>query len=160
MEPYHKAIKRLTEATTPEESKGELLKDIIAVLRAQRWLYETLHWQVQGSDFYQLHLLFERLYNSVLGEIDGLAEKMVCYYGREAVDAESSLQASQQWLKKWKGEPVARAITSEKQLQILLQQTYKTMKEKKQLSLGLDDFIMGLANNHESNLYLLEQINK
>lgn len=33
------------------------------------------HWNIEGSDFYQLHLLFERIYGVVDEKVDGLAEQ-------------------------------------------------------------------------------------
>lgn len=37
------------------------------------WVY---HWNVVGSDFYQLHELFGEQYNTMFGEIDRLTEHM------------------------------------------------------------------------------------
>jgi DNA-binding ferritin-like protein len=33
------------------------------------------HWNIEGSDFYQFHLLFERIYGMVDEKVDGLAEQ-------------------------------------------------------------------------------------
>lgn len=33
------------------------------------------HWNIEGSDFYQFHLLFERIYGMVEAKVDGLAEQ-------------------------------------------------------------------------------------
>jgi len=33
------------------------------------------HWNIEGSDFYQYHLLFERVYGMVEEKVDGLAEQ-------------------------------------------------------------------------------------
>lgn len=172
MEPYHKQI-QLNEATSPANvvegdlptrlrtnSGQELLKELLSFLRAQQWFLLNLHWQVKGSDFYELHILFERLYGTLGGQIDALAEKIVGYYGVDAVEMNDSMAKAQKWLKEWKGEPVESALNCEKQLQKLIRQTYETMKDKKELSLGLDDFLMGLANDHETHLYLLGQIKR
>lgn len=176
MEPYHKQMQqtqKLNEAASPasavegevptrlrSESGQELLKEVLASLRAQSWLYQTLHWRVQGERFYELHLLFERLYGGLNGQIDALAEKLVGYYGAEAVDADDSMNRAAKWLKEWRGEPVDAALASEKQLQSVVRKTYETLKNKKELSLGLDDYLMSLANDHETHLYLLGQIKK
>jgi starvation-inducible DNA-binding protein len=34
------------------------------------------HWNVEGSDFYEFHLLFERIYTEVYGIIDDFAEEL------------------------------------------------------------------------------------
>jgi starvation-inducible DNA-binding protein len=37
---------------------------------------QSFHWNVEGSDFYEYHLLFERIYDEVYGSIDNFAEKI------------------------------------------------------------------------------------
>lgn len=174
MEPYHKQIQQnLNEATennpvtavegnVPERLRSknglELLKETLAILRGIQWLLLTFHWQSKGPNAYQNHVLFERLYGNLGGQIDDLAEKLVGYYGNEAVDHNDSINRSQKWLAGWKGENIIDvALQAEKQLQAVLRRTYDTMKQKKELSLGLDDYLMALANSHETHLYLLGQ---
>lgn len=37
---------------------------------------QNFHWNVEGSDFYQYHNLFETIYNEVYGAIDAFAENI------------------------------------------------------------------------------------
>ena len=37
---------------------------------------QNFHWNVEGSDFYQLHNLFEDIYTEVYGAVDGFAENI------------------------------------------------------------------------------------
>jgi starvation-inducible DNA-binding protein len=37
---------------------------------------QNFHWNVEGSDFYQLHNLFEDIYEEVYGAVDGFAENI------------------------------------------------------------------------------------
>lgn len=37
---------------------------------------QNFHWNVEGPDFYQLHKLFETIYDEVYGSIDGFAENI------------------------------------------------------------------------------------
>ena len=37
---------------------------------------QNFHWNVEGSDFYQLHNMFEDIYNEVYGTIDAFAENI------------------------------------------------------------------------------------
>jgi starvation-inducible DNA-binding protein len=37
---------------------------------------QNFHWNVEGSDFYQLHLLFEEIYEEVYGAVDAFAENI------------------------------------------------------------------------------------
>jgi DNA-binding ferritin-like protein len=176
MEPYHKQIQQnLNESTTnnpitavegnvPERIRSknslELLKEVLAMLRALQWVEQTCHWQSKGQQSYQLHLLFQRLYENLDGEIDSLAEKLVGYYGNETVNSDDSINRSAKWVASWKGDNIVKvALEAEKQLQAVLRRTYDTMKQKKELTLGLDDYLMALANSHETHLYLLGQQN-
>lgn len=169
-QPYHKEINRVNEAATPasavegklaERVRGksgvESLKEILSVLRALSWLFQTLHWQVKGQNFYQLHLLYERIYNSLGEEIDSLAEKIVGYYGSDAVEKTDQIDRAMKWIKEWRGNDIQAAIKAEKDLQALLKHTYDSMNQRKKLSLGLDDWLMATASAHETNLYLLGQ---
>jgi DNA-binding ferritin-like protein len=36
---------------------------------------QLAHWNITGKDFYQLHLMFERIYGTLSGQLDGLAEQ-------------------------------------------------------------------------------------
>ena len=37
---------------------------------------QNYHWNVEGQDFYQLHLLFETIYDEVYGAVDAFAENI------------------------------------------------------------------------------------
>ena len=37
---------------------------------------QNFHWNVEGADFYQLHLLFETIYEEVYGAVDDFAENI------------------------------------------------------------------------------------
>ena len=37
---------------------------------------QNFHWNVEGQDFYQLHLLFENIYDEVYGAVDAFAENI------------------------------------------------------------------------------------
>ena len=37
---------------------------------------QNFHWNVEGSDFYQLHNLFEDIYNETYGAVDAFAENI------------------------------------------------------------------------------------
>jgi len=37
---------------------------------------QNFHWNVEGSDFYQLHLLFETIYDEVYDAVDAFAENI------------------------------------------------------------------------------------
>ncbi len=64
----------ITEAGRQKISEGlhQLLADTYALyLKTQNF-----HWNVVGSDFFALHLLFEKQYEEMAGAVDEIAERM------------------------------------------------------------------------------------
>jgi len=138
-----------------------LLVDVLACLRAQSWNYQTAHWQTAGVPAYGNHLLFERLYKSVQDEIDTLAEKLVGYFGLHAVDPCDVMDRAHKLVKQWKAYStchVERGLHAEEHFQSGVSNAYHQIKQKGRMTLGLDDFLMAAANNHESHTYLLQQL--
>ena len=135
------------------------LCDVLACLRAQSLSYQTSHWQVVGQSFYGNHLLFQRLYKSVLEQVDQLAEKVVGYLGSEVVGLESQMKHIYQYTASWSqiGCNHKRGLQSEADLQMALKHAYEGIKNVNAMTLGLDDWIMATANAHEENEYLLQQ---
>jgi|LauGreDrversion4_2_1035121.scaffolds.fasta_scaffold55107_1 starvation-inducible DNA-binding protein len=54
--------------------KDQLI-ETLTVLNSVANAAQLAHWNVTGKDFYQLHLLFERIYGTLSGQLDGLAEQ-------------------------------------------------------------------------------------
>lgn len=135
-----------------------LLLQILSILRALHWSHWTSHWKSKGETSYQNHLLFERLYTSVVEDIDTLAEKIVGEYGPEALTDLSVMEGSARFLSgHQESGDVSRALQMEAHLQTAIKTAYETLKANGELSLGMDDYLMALANSHETNLYLLRQ---
>ncbi len=150
--------RRLKTRRASMQDKLSLLLVLLAGLRSAHLSHWTSHWQVKGQPYYGDHLLMDKLYNSLPEEIDTLAEKIVAEFGAEAVEmtaqmAEMSLQI--QAISEASKSPLHRALCVEEFLQDLFEYVYDELEG--QMSLGLDDFIMSIANDHETNLYLLKQ---
>ena len=138
----------------------KILLEMLATLFAARWVHHNSHWKEKGENFYGNHLLFQRIYESIDAEIDGLAEKIVAFFGEKAINQLDVIKNASQWVEKWNLESTFKnSIAAEQDLQRIFQQAYNSLKENKDVSLGLDDFIMATANAHETNLYLLQQAN-
>lgn len=139
---------------------ADRLTDVLAALRALHWSHWTTHWQVSGKSFYADHLLFERLYSDpIVDEIDGTAERIVAYVGTDAVDAGNIMARSQAFIDSWAIEscPYKRALKAEQDTQGAIRLAYDALKASGQITLGLDDWLMGLASAHDTNVYLLKQ---
>jgi DNA-binding ferritin-like protein len=141
----------------------DLLKDgmlnLLALLRAQYWMYQHAHWQVGGESFYGDHLLFTRLYESVSEEIDTLAEKAVGYLGMDVMTADDLMRRAQMWVDRWSGIecPHRRSLKTEEDFQHFAKNFYEVMDNLGVLTLGLDDFVQAMSSNHETHTYLLQQ---
>jgi DNA-binding ferritin-like protein len=136
-----------------------LLCDVLGCLRAQYLSYQTSHWMVKGGSFYGNHLLFQRLYESVQGQVDSLAEKISGYLGAEAVALNHQMKHISEYTYSWSAIDCnhKRGLQSEADLQQALKRAYDGIKQAQAMSLGLDDWIMATANAHEENEYLLQQ---
>lgn len=132
---------------------------LLAVLRAQSVSYHTSHWQAQGSSFYGDHLLFQRLYEAVEKEVDSLAEKIAGYLGAEVLSQSSQTRLIAFYATLWEdiSGHYERGLKSEEVLQKELKDAYDRIKSAGAMTLGLDDFLMALANSHDSHIYLQQQ---
>jgi starvation-inducible DNA-binding protein len=57
----------------------ELIQQMKVVLADTVTFYQKTHqyhWNVEGSDFYLYHLMFERIYTEVYGAVDGIGEQI------------------------------------------------------------------------------------
>lgn len=138
------------------------LQVLLAVLRGVHWSHWTSHWQATGLPYYGDHLLLERLYESVIDEIDTLAEKIVGAYGSSAVQPVDQAQLMTNSLlplaeAQSEGNPIKRALIMEEALQKIFKRVYSKLDQLDALTLGMDDFLMSMASAHETNLYLLRQ---
>mgnify|MGYP003965860419 CR=1 FL=1 len=134
------------------------LGNALALLRATSWNYLTSHWQIGGDSSYGDHLLFERMYEATVKETDALAEKLVGTYGIAAVDARDQAHMMAYILSHFDiGCPFERGLKVEQIFQAYIKRTLDRLEDLDQLSVGMDDFLRTLANDHETNLYLLQQ---
>lgn len=139
-----------------------LLQMLLAILRAAHFSHWNSHWEVKGSNFYGDHQMMDRIYTSLIEEIDTLAEKLVATYGSESVHMVEQAQLMASHLLPLaqahsENDPIYRAFLIEEGLQVIFKNTYDLLKKQGGLTLGMDDFLMSMANAHESNLYLLRQ---
>lgn len=144
------------------ETTRKLLCTLLALLRAQSLSYQTSHWQATGDAFYGDHLLFQRLYESVGAQIDGLAEKIVGYLGNEPVGMSLQAPLISHFGLRWAAVscPHKRGLLSEKDCQASIKAAYDGIKAAQAMTLGLDDWLMATANAHDENVYLLQQVRK
>ena len=134
-----------------------LLLNLWADLRAAHHLYWTLHWQSRGPNFYGDHLLFERLYEAKVEQIDGLAEIIAGHYGSDKLDPVKAWMAAAEKVKAapGMGSPVSIA-----------EYVVKCCEDVNEAILeggdcpypaGLSNFISDLSTKNIGDIYLLKQ---
>lgn len=71
---------RLNQIGLPAESSLNLSKELSTLLAHYSVFYQNVrgfHWNIQGKNFFELHLKFEELYNDLLLKIDEIAERLL-----------------------------------------------------------------------------------
>jgi len=139
---------------------AQVLGPVLACLRAMGISYQTSHWTVYGSHFYQDHLLFQKLYDSVNEEVDALAEKIGGVMGTSQLKLGYQAPLMFSYIQGFSQvqDPIKRGLHKERFFLQLIEQSIEDLKGLGLLSIGLEDLLISMASNHESNLYLLQQI--
>lgn len=136
------------------------LKGLMSLLHAILLTHWNAHWKSSGPTSYGDHLLFQRMYEAVQGEIDTLAEKLSSgLYLTEFSHAEVVADASR-FVSRWEdtyADLVERSLEAEKSLQIHLQLTFSDLEHESILPLGLNDYLASVANTHDTHIFLLHR---
>lgn len=132
----------------------------IASLKAMALIHQHNHWTTNGNAFYADHLLFERLYNSALEDLDLAAEKFMGIFGDTVLSYDFQADLLNKVLLKYnhlEGSPTEMSLAVEKDFIKFSQDAYEAFKSEGSLSLGLDDMVMAISSNREGSVYLLQQ---
>lgn len=168
-------IKEAQEAGVDAAEASKILKEmksgpeakfvqVFCSLKAIATLHQHAHWNVKGENFYEDHLLFERLYLNASRELDAFAEKFV---GLLQIPLPAVLTSKKiaECLEGWssadgqtKGEILLKeGLAAEKDVIALLKELSDELESSPFKTLGFDDLIGGIASVHEESLYLLQQ---
>lgn len=133
---------------------------VLAMHRAVAAMHQTNHWQATGPTAYSDHLLFQRLYETVDGFVDGLAERAVGMGGNELVNP--ILQAHQiDAIVDCCAGNTLDGITCSHHCEEMCKHTTvlarKHLEALGQLTDGIDNLLQGIIDKHEELLYLLKQ---
>lgn len=74
----------------------------VATLKALALIHQHNHWTTKGEMFYGDHLLFERLYNSTLENLDLAAEKFIGVFSDECLNYDLQTELLHKVLLKYK----------------------------------------------------------
>lgn len=132
----------------------------IATLKGMALIHTNNHWTTKGANFYGDHLLFERIYNSALENLDLAAEKFVGLFGTDCLNYDLQVEFLNKVLVKYKnleGSPLSMSLAVEKDFIKLSQDAYNCFEEEGRLTLGLDDTLTAIVSKREESIYLLQQ---
>lgn len=132
------------------------MKQVLIYARALYQMYQNFHWRSAGPQYYGDHLLYERLYGDLQGELDQLAEKTLGTGGE--LEPVSDGKAAADLLDKLTSDtsgtddfPKEAIIAEEGFLEVI-----RDIPERP-LSDGVENLLQGIADKHEEHLYLLKQ---
>ncbi len=138
---------------------------ILVQLRYVYLLHQTHHWTAKGDPFYGDHLLFQRLYEEVLPEIDAVAEKAVGL--GVAANVDLVMQTAQLYKLASQHQPTStipqpkelarKSMTAEVSLLKCITTMLSQMREQGTLTDGVENMLQGIADLHEGHVYLLKQ---
>lgn len=144
---------------------GELAV-VVSWLKALAAMHQSHHWQASADPFYGDHLLYERLYDSVVKSVDRVAEKSVGMGCSDLADPSRLIKYSGAVLEAMylvrPGIPqasdlVVRALYVEKEYLKMLQAMSDSLESKGLLTMGVDNMLAELADQAEERVYLLKQ---
>jgi DNA-binding ferritin-like protein len=148
-----------------DASTTEVLQNFLSILYFNTTFSQAAHWTSKGVNSYGDHLLYERLYKENNEELDSFAEQFIPLGGEQVVNPLVLLSSSAdkiakvlQFNEEPNSEDLAKAaLKCELVLLANLKKLYKILKSKNTLSMGADDLLMGMYQQHESHVYLLRQ---
>lgn len=154
---------KFTQGPNLMEKSCKIASLYIASLKAMALIHQHNHWTTNGQAFYGDHLLFERLYNSALKDLDLAAEKFIGLFGDSVIDYDAQTDFLHKVLSKYKhleGSPAQMSLAIEEEFLKFSKVAYDSFEEDDKLSLGLDDMLMAIASQREESVYLLKQLLK
>ncbi len=140
---------------------------ILATLQAAALVHQTNHWSVRGNTFYGDHLLFQRLYSESQEFVDQIAERAIGSGEVAWIDAVALSQATTAMMKFFASSPsfselevsdrVSVSLAAEFFVLGELKHTIERYESEGRLTPGISNLLEGVADKHESFVYLLKQ---
>lgn len=136
------------------------LLGVWASLRAQHQLFWTFHWRAKGKNYYGDHLLYQRLYEARVEEIDRMGEVVMALGGPAAVDPVRSWVAVKEIIdttvEASNLNDVQRSIGLVRDALSRIEMTNAVLGDSP-YSLAVNNVLSGIADKQLEALYLLQQ---
>ena len=144
----------------------DLFGKLVVALRGMQIWFHGAHVLAKGTSFSGDHVdLYGRIYTELDGQLDASMEKAIGVIGDESVVCPQLIIKTLA-----KGSDLYSSPSDTSAIEIArtglkivldfltaLEVIYRVLKEQEMITLGVEDFIAGLANTHEGYAYLLGQ---
>lgn len=137
---------------------NQSLGTIVSTLLACKWIHWESHWKSKGESYYGDHLLFQRIYEPIDDQIDGIVEKWMVQ--GDVPEIEELVHRSHKIVSIAKSKPGLPSLSVERALLKVISKAFDDLEGSGSLSLGLNDFLASLHSLHETSVYLLTQRSK
>jgi DNA-binding ferritin-like protein len=142
------------------ENLVNALLGVWAALRAEHQLFWTYHWRSKGVPYYGDHLLYQRLYEARVPEIDRMAEVIMAVGGPSAVDPMRSWVAVADIMErsdKLGSNDAARGVALVADTLNRIDAANEALASAGSSALAINNVLAGFADKHLEALYLLRQ---
>ncbi|TCK93240.1 starvation-inducible DNA-binding protein [Natranaerovirga hydrolytica] len=144
-----------------EDITKKIIKDLDMYLANLNVLYvklHNLHWNIEGTSFFQLHEKFEELYNFVSEDLDEVAERILTLGSRPSASLKDFIAMSTI------DELESQAISSLESVKIIEKDFNKMLELSRKLletaednkDQGTVDLMAGFIGNYEKTLWMLK----
>jgi len=144
-----------------EPSKFAGLAAFLAATEGMQVIHHAHHWQTKGENFYGDHLLYQRLYEAILGEIDLIGEKLIgVSQDVSLTNYFNSVKAMEVFLKAVTHSDQPYVVVSHDAEIAYVRLGGELMDKLEQAGLltrGLEQMLGNILDKHEEHIYLLEQ---
>lgn len=133
-------------------------ESLLGSLRVLYVAYQSAHWTSRGESFYGDHLLHQRAYEAVAGEIDSIAERALGHGASDSMlDPNRQLLAALAVSKRLmlQGGPLQALLAAERAFLKQLEDALCVARTSNMLTDGIEDLLQGIASTHETHVYLL-----
>jgi DNA-binding ferritin-like protein len=138
---------------------------LLVHLRFLAHVHQTHHWTCKGDAFFGDHLMFEKLYNQTIEDIDAIAEKAVGLGSEETVGLPLQVKQLARLTEQYgssltiprAGELARRSMTAEINFLKIAANMSCSLKEAGLMTRGLDNLLAGIEDRHEGHVYFLKQ---
>lgn len=131
----------------------------LSTLRAVYQIHQSAHWQSHSQ--YGDHLLYQRLYEAMVKEIDDVAERTAGMGGAALLDPADQSNQTTKVIATLRGKgPAVRTPDQLAKVGLVAETWVLTLVGhvlERDLSHGQQNLLQGIADTHEGHVYLLQQ---